>query len=139
MSAKGYDLEDYPMEETFRDCRGAERIFVITAKRFASKYFITATERNSKGEGYEFATSSTDPYAALGQLRSKIRKGLATRYLSYEQGRRFPSHDEIKGRIGFGGVVIDGEFMSFKDFAEMLQTHEGWRFCLKIVDLVGDA
>jgi len=133
MADKPYGLEDFPMEETFTDCRGAEREFVISAKKFGSKYFVTATERN-RGDGYEFAISSTDPYAALGQLRSKIRRGLSTRYLTYEEGKLALSHDELKGRIGFGGVVIDGDFISFKDFVEMLQTYEGWQFSLRIAD-----
>lgn len=135
MSTKHDSLEkDSPKEETFTDCRGTEREFVIVAAKVGSKYFVAARERNERRDGYEFATSSTDPHSALGQLRSKIRKGLSIRYLTFERGRRFPSHDELKGRIGSGGVVVDGEFLPFKEFVDMLQTYEGWQFSLRIVD-----
>ncbi len=135
MSSKRNSLEkDFPKEETFTDCRGTEREFVIDASRVGSRYFVKARERNDRPNGYEFAASSTDPYAALGQLRSKIRKGLSSRYLIFELGKRSLSHDEVKGHVGFGGVVVDGEFMSFKEFIEMLQTYEGWQFSLKIAD-----
>src|SRR2546428_5162935 len=100
--------KDFPKEETFTDCRGTDREFVIDATRVGSKYFVIARERNDRPNGYEFATSSTDPHSALGQLRSKIRKDLSTRYLTFERGKRCPSHDEIKGRIGSEGVVVDG-------------------------------
>lgn len=135
MSTKHDGLEkDFPKEETFTDCRGTEREFIIDATRVGSKYFVTAREPNNRPDGYEFATSSTNPHSALGQLRSKIRKGLSTRYLTFERGKRSPSHDELKGRIGSGGVVVDGEFVPFKEFVDMLQTYESWQFSLRIVD-----
>lgn len=135
MSSKRYTLEkDFPKEETFTDCSGTEREFVIDATKVGTKYFVTARERNNKADGYEFATSSTDPYAALGQLRSKIRKGSSTSYLTFERGKRSPSRDELQGRIGSRGVVVDGELVPFKEFVDMLQTYEGWQFSLSIVD-----
>ncbi|HEX6384308.1 MAG TPA: hypothetical protein VF177_06535, partial [Anaerolineae bacterium] len=60
--------------------------------------------------------------------------GLATRYLIEQFGRRFPGHDRLKGRIGFGGVVVDGEFVSFAELCSILDTYEGFQFSLTIVD-----
>lgn len=68
-------------------------------------------------------------------LRDKIRRGLATRYLSVEQGQRRLSHDSFKGRIGYGGVVVDGEFISFDELSYMLQTYEGFQISLTIVHI----
>jgi hypothetical protein len=40
-----------------------------------------------------------------------IRKGISTRHLGTELGQLGLSQDKMKGRIGHGGVVVNGEFI----------------------------
>jgi hypothetical protein len=144
MSEQGEQwLDDhFPMEDSFADFSGKQREFVLTLQPHPRGYFLRATEKRQSHEddGYHFAAySPTDPFFALGLLRDKIRRGLATRYLTSEQGSRHFSHDRVKGRIGSGGVVVDGEFISFDEFGTMLQTYEGSQFSLTIVDPYDEA
>ena len=71
----------------------------------------------------------------MGELRQKIRKRLSTRYLQGQKENLSFSHDEAKGTISFGGVVIDGKFITFEQFNAMIQTYEGFHFELKIKGL----
>ena len=48
------------------------------------------------------------------------------------------THDRLRGRISYGGVVVDGVFLPFKQLAELIQTYEGFQFDLKIVDSSDD-
>lgn len=130
--------EFFPAVESFTDFAGKRRSFVITLLDLPMGYFVRAHERgreHGKG-GYRFASySPVDPFAALGLLRHKIRRGLATRYLVSEQGRRSLSHDRLKGTIDDGGVVVDGAFITFDELCYMLQTYEGFQISLTIADL----
>jgi hypothetical protein len=125
--------EDFPRIETAIDCCGNERRFIVEVHTTEGGFFLRATEENR--DGYEFAAhSETSPYLALGRLRSRIREGIATRYLSVDGHSRGLGHDIAVGRIGYGCVVIDGEEVTFEEFAEMLQVYEGSQFLLKIAD-----
>jgi hypothetical protein len=129
--------EFFPTVESFYDFTGKQRSFVIELQVQPRGYFVRANEqKHSLGEeGYSFAAySPTDPFFALGLLRGQIRRGLATRYLGVDQGQRVLSHDRLKGSIGYGGVVVDGEFLSFDALCDVLQTYEGFQFSLTIVD-----
>ena len=130
--------EDYfPSVESFTDFIGKQREFVIELMAQPSGYFLQAKERRPPGNGggYEFAAySPVDPFFALGLLRGKIRKGLATRYLTQEHGHRSLSHDRMRGHIGYGGVVVDGAFISFEELCFILDTYEGFHFSLTITD-----
>jgi len=130
--------EYFPTSESFPDFTGKRREFVIELEVQSRGYFLRAQEKRRSGEegGYTFAAySPVDPFFALGLLRDKIRKGLATRYLLVvEHGRRTPSHDRLKGHIGYGGVVVDGEFIAFEELCSILDTYEGFQFSLTIVD-----
>jgi hypothetical protein len=59
---------------------------------------------------------------------------LSVRHLKEEDGLLTPTHDRLRGRVSYGGVVIDGLFVDFANFAQMLQTYEGFQFDLRIVD-----
>lgn len=134
--------EHFPIVESYADFSGKQREFVIEWQPHPRGYFLRATEKRQSQEddGYQFsAYSPTDPFYALGVLRDKIRRGLATRYLTSEQGSRQLSHDRLKGRIGYGGIVVDGEFISFDELGYLLQTYEGFQFSLVIVDLYDEA
>jgi hypothetical protein len=125
--------DDFPRAESFRDCCGTLREFDLDLLVTDGGFFLRATEKGRGDGGYRFAAhSESSPYLALARLREKIPRLLAVRYLMAENGRRGLSHDAAGGHIGFGGVIVDGEFITFEDFAEMLQTYEGWDFSLTI-------
>jgi hypothetical protein len=127
----------FPIIESFPDFSGKLREFVIDLRAHPGGYFLRATEKRRSGSegGYSFAAySPTDPSFALGQLRDKIRQGLATRYLYTKQHGRSLSHDRLQGHIGSGGVVVDGEFIAFDELWILLETYEGFQFSLKIAD-----
>ena len=90
--------------------------------------------------GYEFAAySETSPYSALGRVRQKMHHGLATRHVTGSPGGYRMLHDRLSGRIAWhqqGGMVlvVDGVALELEELAEVLRSHEGWSFELKIVD-----
>lgn len=129
--------EFFPTVESFPDFTSKLREFVIELRAQPRGYFLRATEKQRSGSegGYSFAAHSpTDPFFALGQLRGKIRQGLATRYLNTELHGLSLSHDRLKGHISYGGVVVDGEFIPFDEFCTLLETYEGFQFSLTIAD-----
>ena len=125
---------EFPKEDSFLDFEGKERVFDYLVHDVRVGYSVRAKER--KEDGYEFASfSESSPFNALGELRQKIRKRLSTRYLQKGQGHLLLYHDEAKGHISTGGVVIDGKFISFQQLTSMLQVYEGFLFYLKIQDM----
>jgi hypothetical protein len=127
--------DSFPTSETFVDCCGKPHEFALELLITASGYFLRATGRVSKDDGYFFAAhSETDPYLALGRLRGKIHKGLATRYLAAGEPQPRLGHDVAVGHISYGGVVVDGQYLTFHELAAILSTHEGWQFKLELVD-----
>ncbi|HEX2203190.1 MAG TPA: hypothetical protein VHG91_07820 [Longimicrobium sp.] len=127
--------ESFPRTEAFTDCRGAARSFAIELREAMAGFFLTAREIGEDKGGYEFEMySASSPYHALGDLRGKIRRELSTRYLTVEHGRRAFSHDAMKGRIGYDGIVVDGEHIPFDELFTMLTTYEGFELSLRIVE-----
>lgn len=128
----------FPASETFVDCCGKRREFALELLETGSGYFVRATEQVSGNDGYAFAAhSETDPYLALGRLRGKIQKGLATRYLTEGDDQLRLGHDVAVGHVSYGGVVLDGRYLSFDEFATILSGYEGWQFKFEIVDAYG--
>jgi hypothetical protein len=80
------------------------------------------------------------PQFLLGQVRAKIRAGLATRYLSATEPVPTLSHDIVRGHIAWDQntagpvLVVDGRPVSLLDLERILGSHEGWRVELRIVD-----
>lgn len=127
--------EVFPRTETFHDCCGSLREFQVHLNTTEGGHFVRAVEVSDRAGGYEFAAHhAASPFVALGILRGRIAEGLATRYLTLENGRRNLGHDKAVGHIGYGSVVIDGEDVSFDELTSMLQTYEGWRFELRVID-----
>lgn len=125
----------FPIRESFVDCCSQTREFVIDFIRSDDQRFLRAVEIVDEPGRFEFeAMSESDPYLALGRLRQTIRRELATRYLQTSGGRLTLSHDVLKGRIGYGGVAADGQFVSFDDLVELIQTYEGFHFSIQIFD-----
>lgn len=130
------DGGEFPRIESAMDCCGKRRTFLVELLTTDGGYFLRATERGVDTGGYEFgAHSESSPYLALGRLRQRIREGLATRYLTTEDGHRRLGHQSAVGTIGHDGVIIDGRDVSFAEFAGLLQMYEGWQFSLRIVDV----
>jgi len=130
---------DFPMEEEVEDHAGRARRFLITFHEGPLGFTVRAQEKEAQGTGYEFeAFSETSPYNALGRLRKKMYRGLATRHISRSPHGYRMLHDKLSGRIssdGNGGavMVVDGIPLSIDDLADILISHEGWSFDLTII------
>jgi hypothetical protein len=128
------------MREEVEDYTGRARAFVITCHEGGLGFTVRAEEEGRRGAGYQFAAySETSPYSALGRLRQKMYRGLATRHVTGPPGRYRMLHDRLSGRItsdGEGGValVVDGIALGIEDLASILASHEGGAFELQIVD-----
>jgi len=132
--------EDFPIREEVEDHAGRRRAFVINCYEGGLGFTVRAEEEGSPDAGYQFAAySEISPYSALGRLRRKMRRGLATRHLTGSPGAYEMLHDKLSGRItsdGNGGVVlvVDGKAVGIENLIAMLLTHEGWECELQIVD-----
>jgi hypothetical protein len=127
--------DDFLRSDEYVDFRGENRRFSLELVELPTGYLLRAVEQVEGEDGYEFeAYSRSDPIEALGDLRKRIPRALSVRHLKEEDGLLTPTHDRLTGRISYGGVVIDGLFIDFSDFARMLQTYEGFQFDLRIVD-----
>jgi len=132
--------DDFPMREDVEDYAGRVRAFVINCHEGGLGFTVRAEEEGRRGAGYEFAAySETSPYNALGRLRQKMYRTLATRHVTGSPGAYRMLHDRLSGRItsdGQGGMVlvVDGIALGIEDLASILASHEGWGFDLQIVD-----
>ena len=131
--------QDFPIRQDAEDFAGRQRHFVIDCHEGPLGFTVRAAEEGKKGLGYEFACySETSPYAALGRVRDKMARGLATRHLSGARGRTEMLHDSLEGRIttraGEVVVVVDGIALDLEDLARFLAAREGWGFEMRITD-----
>jgi hypothetical protein len=130
----------FPMQEAFEDFAGRQREFSIECHFNGIGFTIRAREKASPDSGYEFAVYSETSWSnALRRLRAKIRRELATRYLTRSHGYPRLLDDRMKGRVTFDsehgvGLVVDGTELTLDEFAQLLSTYEGWEFELNIVD-----
>ena len=131
---------DFPIREKVEDCCGKQRWFVIDCHEGWLGYTVRASEEDKHGLGYEFAAySETRPYGALGRVRQKMSRGLATRHITTSHRTKEMLHDKLKGRIASdekGGVVlvVDGIVLGIEDIESFLKSREGWEFEMRIVD-----
>ena len=136
---QGWEV-DFPMREEIEDYAGRTRAFMINCHQGGLGFTVRAEEEGRRGAGYQFAAySETSPYNALGRLRQKMYRGLATRHVTGSASAYRMLHDRLTGRItsdGKGGVVlvVDGISLGIDDLESILNTHEGWGFELQIVD-----
>lgn len=132
--------DDFPIREEVEDFSGKTRTFVINCHELTLGYTVRATEEPPENIGYEFAAySETSPYDALGRLRRRMYRGLATRYITGSPGSYHMTHDKLTGRITADQeagvlVVIDGVPLNMDDLARILETHEGFGIEIQIVD-----
>ena len=136
----GWMMKDFPIREEVEDHAGRRRAFVIDGHRGALGYTVRATEEGKDGLGYQFgAYSETSPFSALGRVRQKMYRALATRHLSVADGARRMLHGGLEGRIttnadGLVILVVDGVPLGMEEVESLLRSHEGWSFRLQIID-----
>ena len=91
---------DFPIEEEVEDHAGRTRRFLITSHEGPLGFTVRAQEQGAQGTGYEFAAySETSPHNALGRLRQKMYRGLATRHITRSLHGYRMLHDKLNGRI----------------------------------------
>lgn len=131
---------DFPIQEEAEDFSGRQRPFVIQCDETALGFTVRASEAGKDGLGYEFAAySETSPYSALGRVREKMYRGLATRHITTSHGDKRMLHDTVRGRITSDGqghvlLVVDGIPLSLDDIGSFFRSREGWEFEMRIVD-----
>ncbi len=132
--------KDFPIREEVEDFAGNKRTFMINCYERDLGYTVRAIEEPPEKTGYEFAAySETSPYSALGRLRAKMYRGLATRHITGSPGQYRMLHDKLSGRITSDEdagvlVVVDGVPLNMDDLGRILETHEGWGIEIQIVD-----
>jgi hypothetical protein len=132
--------KDFPIRQAFTDCSGQSRRFVISYFRASLGFGVQAEEEGKEGQGFFFREfDATSPYLALGRIRGRIEKALATRHIEQrEPGNYQATHRTVRGRISYsdGAVafVIDGQLLTLPQFAKMVETFEGFEFRLDIRD-----
>jgi hypothetical protein len=133
--------DDFPESEAFVDCAGKQRVFALECHQVPTGWSVTANEVTDNDFGYRFECfSPSNPYLALGQVRGKIRAGLATRYLSAAEPEPSLSNDILCGHVDWDRttdrpvLVVDGRPLSMFDLERILRSYEGWRVELRIVD-----
>jgi len=136
--------QDFPMRDTVEDATGNQRSFLINYREVGFGYELVAQEEGKEGMGYEFsAFSEMSPYHALGSLREKMHRSLATRHITRRGSRYVPLHDTLRGRITWNRdqglmLVIDGTALTLEELGKILEMHEGWQFRLVIADASED-
>ena len=134
-NSQNQQIDSFPTSDEYIDFAGKKRTFDLELTELPHGYVCIARESGKNGDGYQFQSfSRIDPLECLSQLRKKIPKLLSVRHLVKEQGSLQPGHDRLRGRIGYGGVVIDGQLITFEELANMIQTYEGFQFDLRFVD-----
>lgn len=125
-------LNRFPEIIELADCTGAIRTFQISVRASEGySYYFRGQEIAKSPHGYAFsAYSETSPIIGYSHLIMKIRKALAQRYLDPRSSDPSMLHNEMRGHVSSGGVVVDGRFIEWERFADLMQTHEGWEFKL---------
>lgn len=133
----------FPLREDFCDCCGQHRWFVISMDEVQLGYAISAREEGVEGDdGYYFREFDANcPFLALGRLRARIQRALATRHVEEQApGDFLPLHDTLRGRISYSrkenqvAFVIDGKFVTLAQFVKIVQMFEGWQFRLDFME-----
>lgn len=141
MKKKNDDKLEFPLNEIVEDFAGRRKFVIDLYEPSVGGFLLIAKEdlNSDDSNGYQFESySEFNPVLALGKLRKKINKSLSIKYLEKTNGKLHPKHDELVGRIGYGGVIVEGIFIEFEDVSEMLQTYEGFQFKLTIAEPSAD-
>lgn len=122
-----------PKIRTYTDCTGRQIVFSHGVHILDGKgVSITATETNGN-PGYEFTSEvCATPHIAYLDLHKKIQIGLKQKHLLFTDNHLDLLANEMTGRVGYGGIVVDGKLVTFEQFADLLQTYEGWHISVKL-------
>jgi hypothetical protein len=128
--------KEFPLYEKFEDFSGKERIFFIDCWHPSLGYVVRAREKDPEGEGYEFSVfNKINPFLGLVELRKKIRRSMATRYLTNDHHML---NNKLRGRIEYDErgplLVVDGLAVSMSEFVGLLSLHNGFEFEFSIID-----
>ena len=132
--------QDFPIRQTFTDCAGQERHFVISYFPASLGFGVQAKEETNDREGFFFREfDATSPYLALGRVRGRIEKALATCHIEQREPGDFRlTHRTLRGRISHSdgqlAFVIDGHLLTLEQFGKMVETFEGFEFRMDIRD-----
>lgn len=128
----------FPLKEKFEDFKGDTHTFEIHLyKPEVGGYSLIAKEvlEEETSDRYEFRSySGTSESLAYSKLIKKIQKNLSICYLKKENGDYILTHDKVKGRIGYNGIVVNGTFIPFEDLTNLIQTYEGFDIKIVIAD-----
>ena len=129
------------------DCTGVVHEFHFRTNLFGPGVAIDAFElRDGDPAGYQFqiiGEPEEDLLALLGRLIQKMRRALATKYLTDgEYGLQITDHQVVQGKIEADLdqddrvplLVIDGKEITWDEFGRMLMTFEGFQFKLVVAD-----
>jgi hypothetical protein len=131
---------DFPIRQAFTDCAGQDRHFIISYFHASLGFGVQAEEEGKDGQGFFFREfDATSPYLALGRLRGRIEKALATRHIEQREPGNFQvTHRTVRGRISYSdgevAFVVDGQLLTLRQFGKMVETFEGFEFCFDIGD-----
>jgi hypothetical protein len=128
-----YFIENVPKSHSFIDFAGNDRTFTFSGSEgHSSGYFVVAKEdlpNGSKDVGYEFsAVSHASPDEAFAKLTNKVRTAITVRHLDPRTTEPSLLAARATGRVGYGGVVVDGVFIDWASFTKLAQAYEGWEF-----------
>ncbi|MCK5131463.1 MAG: hypothetical protein KAR40_04855 [Candidatus Sabulitectum sp.] len=138
MEEERYWSKDFPLQQEAEDFAGRIRIFTVDCIELPMGYTVRAVENSTDYMGYLFESfSETSPYSALGKIRDKIRKALATRHITKSDYGYNMMHDELQGRItcdaqGEPALIVDGSHLTLDDLGHIFSSSEGFEFSLKI-------
>lgn len=137
---ESYWRKDFPLQQEAEDFAGRTRTFTVDCVELPMGYTVRAVENNTDHMGFLFESfSETSPYSALGKIRDKMRKALATRHITKSDYGYSMMHDELKGRItcdaqGEPALIVDGIHLTLDDLGHIFSSSEGFEFSLKIVE-----
>lgn len=115
----------------------------LLGDRLALDAFEVVEEEGPSGYQFQILGSpDEDTLALLGRLIEKIRRALATQYLTEDNLGLQIADLSVRGRIEWDAesdgqvplLVVDGREVSWEDFGRMLMAFEGWQFRMEIVD-----
>lgn len=118
------------------DCAGVTHRFRhIPQKIDEGAWGLEAVEVDPPLEpGYRFTSKvSSSIYTAYLDLLSKIKDGMACKYLTWSaDGAPDLLAGTLQGVIRDGGLLVDGRLLSFESLERLLRTHEGFSITLSL-------
>jgi hypothetical protein len=138
------DIQFDPIPLT--DCCGVSHLFHFDSRDFGLGVSLDAFEiLDGERGGYQFQVigkPGVDLMVLLGELLTKIRRGLAVKFLENgEYGLRIADRtvlatisSDCNPEGSLPVLIIDGREIPWEYFGHILMTFEGWQFKLEIRD-----